>query len=91
MMGAVFGLVKAGVVVTVLFMVMSGLLADTNPLMTGSLTAPYLAESSSFLLSAVPDQELHRQLLPRKPAIVLSPAAIPAGKAERVDPAEKTK
>jgi membrane protein required for colicin V production len=91
LMGGIFGLVKAGVVVTVLFMVMSGLLADTNPLMTRSLTAPYLAESSSFLLSAVPDQELHRQLLPRKPAIVLSPAAIPAGKAERADPAEKTK
>jgi membrane protein required for colicin V production len=83
-LGGVFGQVKAGVVVTVLFMVLSGLLADSNPLMTGSFSAPYLRKSSRFLLSFVSDQNLHRHLLPKEPAI-------PAGKPVRTDSAKKTK
>jgi membrane protein required for colicin V production len=83
-LGGVFGQVKAGVVVTVLFMVLSGLLADSNPLMTGSFSAPYLRKSSRFLLSFVSDQNLHRHLLPKEPAI-------PAGKPARTDSAKKTK
>lgn len=90
-MGGIFGLVKAGVVVTVLFMVMSGLLADSNPLMTGSLTSPYLFKSSGFLLSSVPDPNLQRQLLPRAPAIALPTPAVPAGKPARIESAKKTK
>jgi membrane protein required for colicin V production len=84
LLGGVFGQVKAGVVVTVLFMVLSGLLADSNPLMTGSFSAPYLRKSSRFLLSFVSDQNLHRHLLPKEPAI-------PAGKPARTDSAKKTK
>ena len=90
-MGGLFGLVKAGVVVTVLFMVMSGLLADSNPLMTRSLTSPYLFKSSSFLLASVPDRNLQRHLLPREPAIGRPDLAIPAGKPVRIEPAVKTK
>ncbi|MHB1015579.1 MAG: CvpA family protein [Desulfurivibrionaceae bacterium] len=90
-MGGIFGLVKAGVIIPVLFMVMSGLLADNNPLMTGSRAAPYLFRSSGFLLSFVPDQNLHRQLLPKEPAIVFPPLAIPAGKPFRADSAKETK
>lgn len=83
-MGGVFGLVKAGVIITVLFMVLSGLLPDASPLITGSLTAPYLRKSSRFLLSFVSNQSLHRHLLPREPAI-------PAGQPDGTDPAKKTK
>ena len=90
-MGGFFGLVKAGVLTTVLFMVISGLLADSNPLMANSLTAPYLAKSSGFLLSFVPDQNLHRQLLPKAPAIVLPTLEIPAGQPVRTDSAKKSK
>jgi len=90
-MGGMFGLVKAGVITSVLFMVMSGLLADSNPLMTGSLAAPYLSKSSGFLLSFVPDQNLHRQLLPKEPAIVLPVSTVPASQPVRTDPTKKTK
>ncbi len=90
-MGGLFGLVKAGVIITVGFMVLSGLLADNNPLMTNSLAAPYLAKSSGFLLSFVPDQNLHRHLLPKAPAIVLPDLAIPAGQPLRTDSVKKTK
>lgn len=91
LLGGVFGLVKAGVVVTVGFMVLSGMLADANPLMTGSRTAPYLAKSSRFLLSFVSDQNLHRLLLPKEPALALPAPEIPAGKPVRTEPAKKTK
>lgn len=90
-MGGIFGLVKAGVVLPVLFMVMSGLLADSNPMMTESLAVPYLSKSSGFLLSFIPDQNLHRQLLPKKPAITFPSSAIPAGQPLRMDSAVKAK
>lgn len=90
-LGGIFGLVKAGVLTAVLFMVLSGLLADTSPLMTGSLAAPYLRKSSAFLLSFVPDQNLRRLLLPKEPAIVPTVSAIPAGKPGRTESAKKTK
>ncbi len=91
LLGGIFGLVKAGVVVSVSFMVLSGLLADANPLMTGSLAAPSLRKSSGFLLSFVSDQNLHSLLLPREPAIASPAPAIPAGKPFRTDSAKKTK
>jgi len=91
LMGGIFGLVKAGVIIPVGFMVLSGMLADANPLITGSLTAPYLTKSSGFLLSFIPDQNLHRLLLPREPAIVFSAPEIPTGKPVRTEPAKKTK
>lgn len=90
-MGGIFGLVKAAVIVTVGFMVLSGMLADSNPLITGSLSAPYLTKSSGFLLSFVPDQNLQRHLLPKAPAIALPDIAIPAGKPPRTESAKKAK
>lgn len=90
-MGGIFGLVKAGVLTSVLFMAISGLLADSNPLITGSVAAPYLSKSSGFLLSFVPNQNLHRYLLPQKPAIVFPASAIPAGQPLRIDSAIKAK
>lgn len=90
-MGGIFGLVKAGVIVNVAFMVLSGMLADTNPLMANSLAAPYLTKSSGFLLSFIPDQNLHRHLLPREPAIAIPDLAIPEGKPLRAEPAKKAK
>lgn len=77
-MGGIFGLVKAGVIVSVGFMTLSGLLAEANPIITNSLVAPYLRKSSGFLLAFVPDQNLHRLLLPREPDLVLPEDAIPA-------------
>ena len=56
-MGGIFGLVKAGVLTTVGFMVISGLLADNNPLMTNSLASPYLAKSSGFPAFLCPGPE----------------------------------
>lgn len=90
-MGGFFGLVKAGVLTSVLFMVVSGLLADSNPLITGSLATPYLAKSSSFLLSFVPDRNLHRHLRPKESAIGFPATMIPAGQPLGIDPAIKAK
>ena len=90
-MGGTFGLVKAGVIIPVFFMVISGMLADSNPLITGSMAAPYLGKSSGFLLSFIPDQNLHRHLLPREPALALPDLIIPATKPVRTEPAKKTK
>jgi len=91
LMGGIFGLVKAGVLATVLFMVISGMLADSNALITGSRAAPYLTKSSGFLLSFIPDQNLHRSLLPKSPAILFPDLAIPAGQPVGTDSAKKAK
>lgn len=90
-MGGIFGLVKAGVIVTVGFMVLSGLLAEANPLMANSFAAPYLRKSSGFLLAFIPDQNLHRLLLPKEPALVLPDLVIPESKPVRTDPTKKSK
>lgn len=90
-LGGLFGLVKAGLVVSVCFMVLSGILADSNPMLTGSFTAPYLRKSSDFLLSFVADHDLRRHLIPKTPALAPLKEPVPAGQPFRRDSAKKAK
>lgn len=85
LLGGIFGLGKALVVTTVCFMGLAGVLAASNPLLTGSFFAPHLTKSSGFLLRFIKDQNLQRHLLPQNPAISLPTLAVPAGKTARID------
>ena len=86
-MGGVFGTGKALFVSTFLFMILSGFLAGSNPLLTQSICVPYLSASSKFFLTFVKDKELHAHFLPKEPAISsFLPLPIPsAGQPDRRD------
>jgi membrane protein required for colicin V production len=86
LLGGIFGLGKAALVSTVCFMGLAGVLAASNPLLTGSFFAPHLTKSSAFLLGFLKDQELQRLLLPQEPAISLPLLAVPAEKTAWADP-----
>lgn len=90
LLGGIFGLGKAVLLTTVCFMGLAGIVAASNPLLTGSFFAPHLTKSSIFLLLFVKDQNLQRHLLPKGPAISLPVLAIPKGKTPGTDPEQKT-
>ncbi len=69
LMGGVFGVGKALFVSTFLFMILSGFLATSNPILTQSLFSPYLSTSSKFFLTFIKDKELHAFFQPKEPAI----------------------
>lgn len=90
LMGGVFGLGKAVLLLAVLFMVFTGAVA-TSPTLRQSLAAPYLAATSRRLLVFVQDEKLQGQFLPRPPAISSAVAAeIPTGKAVGGNPQQKS-
>lgn len=83
LLGGVFGLGKAVFLSTLLFMLLSWLLADASPVMRTSFVSPYLATSARFLLGFVSDAGLRDSLLPKNPAIgpdLLPPAKPPVKK-----------
>lgn len=69
LMGAVFGLVKAALVATLLFMVLAALVDSTSPLVNKGLAAPWLSKSSQILLELVKDEKLRSRFIPTQPAI----------------------
>ena len=92
LMGGLFGLSKAVILSSVLFMALTGFLAASSPLLQRSLAAPYLAHSSRFFMTFIRDQRLQEQFLPRQPAIpstLLPP--VPASKTKGRDPQQKAK
>ncbi len=91
LLGGIFGLGKATVISTVLFMIISGLLASSNPLFAGSIFTPYLSSSSAFFLSFIKDQELRPHFLPKEPAISIPDLVIPESQAKRGDSQKITK
>jgi len=90
LLGGIFGLGKAVLITTVCFMGLAGIVAASNPLLTGSFFAPHLTRTSGFLLLFIKDQNLQRHLLPKGPAISLPVLAIPQGKTARTDPGKET-
>jgi len=82
-LGGIFGLGKAVVVLSVLFMVASGFVAASNPMLGKSFFVPYLLKSSYFFRSFINDQDLQGRLQPREPAISLPVLSVPAGKSPR--------
>ena len=83
LLGGIFGLAKATIISTFLFMMLSGVMAASNPILTKSLLRPYLSKSSGFLLTFIKSQELHSYFIPQKPAISLSDLFIPKSKTKR--------
>lgn len=92
LMGGLFGISKAVILASILFLGLTGVVATTDPLLRQSLAAPYLTTFSHFLLVFIRDEKLQGQFLPRTPAIsaVVSPA-VPAGKPVGGKPQQKTK
>ena len=89
-LGSLFGLAKAMIICTIGFMLLSGMLSASNPLIKNSLLAPYLSESASFFLNFIKDKDLHSTFLPKEPAIVdLLPEAVPGGKSPGGDAKKK--
>lgn len=68
-MGGFFGLGKAVLIMTVFFMILSGLLSSSNTLLTNSFFAPHLSTSAAYLLHFIQDTELRSRFLPKEPAI----------------------
>lgn len=85
LLGGIFGLSKAVIVCTLGFMLLSGVLASSNPLISKSFATPYLSSSTQFFLSFIKDQELYTHFLPRTPAISLPDLPIPASKTKRAE------
>ncbi|MEW6427882.1 MAG: CvpA family protein [Thermodesulfobacteriota bacterium] len=77
-MGGVFGLVKAGFLLCMLYLVLANLLAPASPLLRGSQLAPYLKEGAAAMLAIVQDEDLRREILPKLPAIPEGALALPA-------------
>jgi len=91
LMGGLFGLSKAVLLASTLFMALTGVVATTAPLLRQSMTAPYLTATSRQLLLFVRDEKLQKQFLPKAPAISVGEAApVPAGKAVRGLAQQKT-
>ncbi|MDH3393920.1 MAG: CvpA family protein [Desulfobulbaceae bacterium] len=81
MMGGLFGLGKAVFLCTLLFMTLSGFTAGPRSFFSNSLSTPYLANCSEFMLTMVRDNDLRHRFLPKKPAIsTLLAQPIPKGK-----------
>ncbi|MEW6218989.1 MAG: CvpA family protein [Thermodesulfobacteriota bacterium] len=80
-LGAVFGLAKAAFLATLLFMLLSAVLAAGSPFLRQAVSYPYLSVSSAFLIRFLTDPGLRERFLPREPAIPGLPE--PAAPAQR--------
>ena len=81
LMGGLLGLGKAAFLSTLLFMTLSGFTAGPRAFFSDSLSTPYLATCSEYMLTMIQDKDLRHRFLPKKPAIseLLAPT-IPVGK-----------
>lgn len=90
LMGGLFGLSKAVILASILFMVLTGLVATTAPVLRQSMIAPYLTVTSRQLLVFIRDEKLQTQFLPKPPAIsITAPAEVPADKPVGMNPQSK--
>jgi len=81
LMGGLFGLGKAVFLSTLLFMTLSGFVAGPRSFFSNSLSTPYLANCSKYMLTMIRDNDLRHRFLPKKPAIsTLLAQPIPTGK-----------
>ena len=78
LMGGLFGLSKAVILASVLFMAFTGFVAASDPMLRHSLTAPYLSATSRHFLVFIRDERLQGQFLPKAPPAILPSAKMPA-------------
>ena len=73
LLGGVLGAVKAGVLVILLNMVLSGVLAPENTMLRDCQLCPYLSQATEYSRSMIKDDGLREKLLQKKPAISEKP------------------
>jgi membrane protein required for colicin V production len=67
-LGGVFGLAKGIFISSLLFMTMAAFISDTT-IFKDSFFAPFLEQSSEFIIHVIKDKDLRSDFLPRQPAI----------------------
>jgi len=68
-LGGVFGLAKAVLVNTLLFMLLAWILSSSSPLIQKSFFSKYLMISSQYATALIQDDHLRSQVMPQQPAI----------------------
>ncbi len=69
LLGGVLGLVKAGILIILLNMVLSGILAPENKMLRSCLFCPYVNQATDYVRSLIKDDSLREAFLQKKPAI----------------------
>jgi membrane protein required for colicin V production len=69
--GGIFGVIKGIFFTSLLFVVISSYLSDSNSYLKGSLSYPYFSKSSKVLLAFIRDNDLRSYFIPKEPAIKL--------------------
>ena len=73
LLGGVLGLVKAGVLIVLLNMVLSGILAPENKMLKSCMSCPYVNQATDYVRSLIKDDTLREAFLQKKPAIAEKP------------------
>ncbi len=73
LLGGVLGIVKAGVLIVLLSMILSGVLAPENTMLRDCQLHPYLNQATEYFRSLIKDEGLREKLLQKKPAISEKP------------------
>lgn len=82
--GGILGAVKALFVASLIFMGLAGFLSGARPMLRDSLSYPFLAVSSGYILLFIGDHDLRDRFLPREPAIAWPAShSVDAGEAVR--------
>ena len=68
-LGGVFGAAKGVFLACLIFMGLAIFISGSNPLFRNSLLYPYLENTSIFILAAVKNKDVKKQMLPQQPAI----------------------
>ena len=68
-MGGLFGFTKAFCLTCLIFIILSGVLSSSNPMLRQAFLYPYLETSTRVILQRVGDDRLRDRFLPKKPAI----------------------
>lgn len=81
LVGGLLGAVKAGVVIVLLNMVLSGILAPENTMLRNCQFCPYVSQATEYFRSLIKDDTMRQAFLQKKPAI--------SEKTEKVEKQEK--
>ena len=68
-MGLLLGIVKAGILASLLYMALASTLSASNTLLSRSFTAPFLREGAELLKTLIHDQKIRDYFRENAPAI----------------------
>ena len=69
--GGLFGIIKGIFFTSLIFLVITSYLSDSNKYLKKSITYPFLAQSSKAILALIRDYDLRSYFIPKEPAIQL--------------------